>query len=423
MEVPRLRARRAAARRRAGRHGRHRQGPHGTAEPAAVRARGRRDRVHGEDQQPERAAAAGPGEAHLRRRRHAHAGRCRAGQHRDRAGLRPARQTVAQLLVADRRARRPRLPHLQGRGRHPAGQRRRGRFSSRVKSPDSGHGVAAAADPREGDEDVHVPETARLREVRHAAPPVAYGADDLAAGVVRGDGAAVPDGVPVRVQRAGVQPALRQRARASHRQLRSEDPPRVRAVEEHARPRQPADQEPGPQVGPARGDAVGARGEERERGAPQRGRALRRQPPRRRDRAHAEETHRPAARRRALAVVPRRPAQRVHFALHRDRFRPAAAPRRRGRRRARGEGARCARRVDRRALPRDPEAPGSRGPCAQPHGGDLPLRPQLLPRGPASRRRASQGSGLLPRAAAQVLAEDGLPDVPGAGRARVATFR
>ena len=89
-------------------------------------------------------------------------------------------------------------------------------------------------------------------------------------GVVRGDGVAVPDGVPARVQRAGLQPALRERARPAHRQQRSEDRRRVRAVAEHAGARFAAREERGPEVGDARGDAVAPAGEERERGPAQR---------------------------------------------------------------------------------------------------------------------------------------------------------
>ncbi len=76
------------------------------------------------------------------------------------------------------------------------------------------------------DQEVRVRQAARVGRVDDAAAPEPDRADGLAARVVRGDGPAVPDGVPARVQRADLQPALRQRAGPAHRQLRPEDPPR-----------------------------------------------------------------------------------------------------------------------------------------------------------------------------------------------------
>ena len=55
--------------------------------------------------------------------------------------------------------------------------------------------------------------------------------------------------------------------------------------------------------------------------------------------------------RRRLALVPRRPALRLHHPLHRRRFRPAAAPGRQGRQRAGGESGGAVGRLDRPHLP------------------------------------------------------------------------
>ena len=64
----------------------------------------------------------------------------------------------------------------------------------------------------------------RVRQVRHAAAPEPDRADGLQPGLVRRDGPAVPDGVPARVHRADLQPAVRQRPGPAHRQLGSQDP-------------------------------------------------------------------------------------------------------------------------------------------------------------------------------------------------------
>ena len=58
--------------------------------------------------------------------------------------------------------------------------------------------------------------------------------------------------------------------------------------------------------------------------------------------------------RRRVALVPRRPAQRLHHALHHHRLRPPAAPGREARYGAGLQIARPARRLDRPDLPRDP---------------------------------------------------------------------
>ena len=62
---------------------------------------------------------------------------------------------------------------------------------------------------------------------------------------------------------------------------------------------------------------------------------------------------------RGLAVVPRRPAERIHHALHHHRFRPPAAPGREARHAAGLQVAGPAGRLDRRDVPRDPPLPAS----------------------------------------------------------------
>ena len=64
----------------------------------------------------------------------------------------------------------------------------------------------------QADEEVCLHETCRIRQITDVAAPEPDRADGFAARLVRGDGAAVPDGVPVRVHRTDVQPPLRQRA-------------------------------------------------------------------------------------------------------------------------------------------------------------------------------------------------------------------
>ena len=163
-----------------------------------------------------------------------------ARQHQARAGLRHPGQGIAQLRLAHPRARRLRLPDLQGRRRGGQRVRRRGRLPAGALPPHPGDRVAAAADSRPGDEEVRVHQTAQVRQLEDAPEPEPVGADGVQPGVVCGAGAAVPDGISLRVQRADLQPALRQRAGAHHRQQRPEDPPHLRPVEEHARARKPA---------------------------------------------------------------------------------------------------------------------------------------------------------------------------------------
>ena len=192
---------------------------------------------------------------------------------------------------------------------------------------------------------------------------------------------------PVRVLRADVQSPVCQRPGPAHCQQRSEDPSRLRAVARHTRPGQPAGEEPGPQVGPAGGNALGPPGPVREPGPAERGHPLRRQPAERRDGPGAEETGRRPVPERGLAVVPRRPAERLHHALHHHRFRPHAAPGREARHAAGLQVAGPAGWLDRRDLPRNPP-PGPQGrQSPQPDDRAVPLRPQLLPGRPADRAR------------------------------------
>ena len=91
---------------------------------------------------------------------------------------------------------------------------------------------------------------------------------------------------PYECTRAGVQPPVRQRAGPAHRQQRPQDPPRLRPVEGDAGPGQPAGEEPGPQVGDARGDALVCQAQGESQARRQRGHPVRRQP--------AERARRPA---------------------------------------------------------------------------------------------------------------------------------
>ena len=77
--------------------------------------------------------------------------------------------------------------------------RRRGRRCAGAVAAHSGHRIAAAADPRPGDEEVRVHQTAQVRQFEHASEPKPDRADGLESRVVRRDGAAVPDGVSARM--------------------------------------------------------------------------------------------------------------------------------------------------------------------------------------------------------------------------------
>ena len=213
--------------------------------------------------------------------------------------------------------------------------------------------------------------------------------------------------------RADVQPPVCQRPGPAHRQQRSEDPSRLRAMARHARLGQPAGEEPGPQVGDAGGDALGPPGAGREPGPAERGHPLRRQPAERRDGPLARETGPRPVPERGLAVVPRRPAERLHHALHHHRLRPPAAPGREARHAAGLQVAGPAGRLDRRDLPRDPPQRSQGREPPQSDDRALPLRPQLLPRGPADHPAGQGGGGLLPRPGPEVLAQAGRPPVAG----------
>ena len=151
----------------------------------------------------------------------------------------PAKESRS-LRLAHPRARRLRFPHLQGRRRGGQRVRRRGRLSAGALPPHPGHRVAAAADSRPGDEEVRVHQAAQVGQLEDAPEPEPGRADGVQPGVVCGAGAALPDGISLRVHRADLQPALRQCPGAHHRQQRPEDPAHLRPVEEHPRARKPA---------------------------------------------------------------------------------------------------------------------------------------------------------------------------------------
>jgi hypothetical protein len=298
--------------------------------------------------------------------------------------LRRAGQTIAQLFVAHRRARRHGFPHLQGRRRDRASQRRRGRIPAGAEPADSGDRVAAAAHPRQGDQAVRVQETPRLRQVRHAPQPVADGADGVAARVVRGDGAAVPDGVSLRVQRADFN---RLYANALARHIANSDP-KIRRIFDlwKGTPALDSPLEKNQDLKSVMLEETPwlRQATNRKPGAPQRRPALRCQPARRRNRARAPQARRAPAQRRLVAVVPRRPPSEYITSTSP----PASAGcgtsawtstwRRPSRRSA-------ARRVDGRKLPRDPQRQPKPEDYVPSHRRALPLRPQLLPQGPPDR--------------------------------------
>ena len=160
-------------------------------------------------------------------------------------------------------------------------------------------------------------------------------------------------------------------------------------------------------IGHVGGNALGAAGAGREPGPAERGHPLRRQPAERRDGPGHEEAGRGPVRQRGLAVVPRRPALRLHHALHHYGLRPHAAPGRKGRYATGLQVADPAGRLDRRDLPPDPpRRPQGRQP-SQPDDRLVSLRPQLLPGGPAHRPPSQGSRGLLPGAGPQALAGAG----------------
>ena len=162
---------------------------------------------------------------------------------------------------------------------------------------------------------------------------------------------------PYECTRADLQPALRQRAGPAHRRQRPEDPPRLRPVEGHRRPRQPAGEEPGPEERCCSKRRRGCGRPRRKARPAERRHPLRRQPPQRRDGAAAAASwpqmqHADGA----WPWFPGGPRQRLHHAVHHHRLRPPAAPGREDRHGPGRQVARPARRLDRPHLPRDPAA-------------------------------------------------------------------
>ena len=154
-----------------------------------------------------------------------------------RSGIHIGGQGVAELLLAADDARQfRRRRQLQGRGLDRPGFRRRGGAAAGARPPHAGHRVAASADPRPADQDFQVRAAVEVGRLEDPAKPEPDGADGLQPVVVRGHGLALPHGISLRVLRADVQPPVRQRAGPAHRQQRSEDPSRLRAVARHARP-------------------------------------------------------------------------------------------------------------------------------------------------------------------------------------------
>jgi hypothetical protein len=121
-----------------------------------------------------------------------------------------------------------------------------------------------------------------------------------------------------------------------------EDPPRVRPVEGHAGAGQPAGEEPGSEGGDAGRDAVAASGSSESQARRNVGILFD-------DNRLNDETARllqnlaECSARTGVALVPRRPAQRLHHAVHHHRLRPPAAP---GRGHQRRTGVKSLQRLD-----------------------------------------------------------------------------
>ena len=258
----------SAAQRLPGGPGRHGQGPDGPAEPAALPARGRHassSRSRSPTRPPQQAPDARQ--------------RCSSRFNRGARTSQPADKLPRQRDSPSRtstsrprnraafawrltRARWLRVPHLQGRRRdRPACRTARKaicRCSRGGSSSPNRCRCRFAARRRRSSSSPSCSSRASLEDAPEPEP-------DRADGVATRRGTrcmALPYLMeyPVRVQRADLQPALRQRAGPHHRQHRSEDPPHLRPVEGHAGAGQPAGEEPGPQGGDARGDALGAAG-------------------------------------------------------------------------------------------------------------------------------------------------------------------
>src|SRR5262249_2890711 len=118
----------------------------------------------------------------------------------------------------------------------------------------------------------------------------------------------------------------------------------------------PLEKKAGRAGGVGGGAPGGEGGEEGARAPRQRRHPVRRQPPQPGDRPAAEAAGRPAAGRRRLAVVPRRPGQRLHHPVHHHRLRPPAPARRQDRRSSGHQVADAVGRLGRPAVPRHPQA-------------------------------------------------------------------
>ena len=210
------------------RQGRHGQGPDGPAQPAAVPARGRRDRVHRQGHQPVGHAADGHGAADACRRPHRASRSMPTWATTPRAGVRHPGQGIAQLLLAADGARRAGLPRPTRPSAPPAGSP----TARKAICPCSPRRILVTEslplpDPRPGRRRSSTSPSCSNRASRRRCSNQSLTVQMVSQPVVvRGDGAALPDGISLRVHRADVQPALRQRAGPAHRQLRPEDPPR-----------------------------------------------------------------------------------------------------------------------------------------------------------------------------------------------------
>ena len=201
---------------------RHRQGPDGAAQPAAVPARGRHA-SSSPSRCPTRPTSpqTRQGAADLQRgaRTDQPADKLLGNTKPEQAFDIPAKESRS-FAWRITRAGRLRLPDLQGRRRDrpTCPTARKGYLpvlSRRILVTES------LPLPIRGPATKKFEFTKLLKSgsSKTLAAPEPHGADGVEPGLVRGAGAALPDGIPARMHRADLQPALRQRPGPPHRQL------------------------------------------------------------------------------------------------------------------------------------------------------------------------------------------------------------
>ena len=234
MAVPRLRTRCEAPQRLSRRSCRDRQRPDDPAERAPLRSRRGCDRIHRQGlesigDQPNR-----HGPPVVQRCPDDVAGRQRARQFATRSAVHDCVERIEIVFVEVGSSRRLGNIVVQGRRIDGPSFRRRRRASARPFPPRAGYRIAGPADSRRGDEAVRFRKIARIGRIENAEERKPDRADGVESIVVCGVGAAVSDGIAVRMQRAGVQSAVCEFARPAYRRQRSENPPHLRSMESHA---------------------------------------------------------------------------------------------------------------------------------------------------------------------------------------------